>query len=267
MFKHSTNLPCFWALIIGILLSITCYAQSELKDIDGNSYKTVKIGRQNWQAQNLNVQRFKNGDSIRLVKSAAEWAEAAINKEPACCYYAFQSKYGKRYGKLYNWYAVNDKRELAPKSWHIPSLKEIGQLSNFLGNEAGIKLKSKKNWYFDKSNTTMKYLCIENQGKDLFGFNAKAGGYVDSTGNFQLLNNMGYWWTIDETVPDSLKLSLNFSPDKSQTSEKEDTNYKNPALTKDSKEAAFFWLEYFSKFLDFSEDDKSCGFSVRCIKN
>jgi uncharacterized protein (TIGR02145 family) len=265
MFKHRTNLLCFWALIIGILLPITCDAQGKLKDIDRNSYKTVKIDRQSWQAQNLNVQRFKNGDNIRLVKSAAEWAEAAINKEPACCYFAFQRKYGKKYGKLYNWYAVNDKRGLAPESWHIPTLKEIEQLSNFLGNEAEIKLKSKKNWYFDNSNTTMKYLCIENQGKDLFGFNAKAGGYVDSTGNFQILNNFGYWWTIDETAPNSLKLSLNFNSDKSQASEKEDATYKNSALTTDSKAAAFFWLEYFSKFLDFSEDDKSCGFSVRCI--
>ena len=111
----------------------------------------------------------------------------------------------------------------------------------------------------------MKYLCIENQGKDLFGCNAKAGGYVDSTGNFQILNNFGYWCTIDETAPNYLKLSLNFNSDKSQASEKEDATYKNSALTTDSKAAAFFWLEYFSKFLDFSEDDKSCGFSVRCI--
>lgn len=267
MFKHCTNLPCFWALIIGILYSITCYAQGELKDIDGNSYKTVKIGKQSWQAQNLNVQRFKNGDSIRLVKSAADWTKAAINKEPACCYYAFQSKYGKRYGKLYNWYAVNDKRGLAPKSWHIPSLKEIGQLSNFLGNDAGIKLKSKKNWYFDKSNTTMKYLCIENQGKDLFGFNAKAGGYVDSTGNFQLLKTFGNWWAADETTHNALKLNLNFNDDNSQSEKKQDKEYVNSDLKQDTENAAFFWLEYFSKFLDFSEDDKSCGFSVRCIKN
>jgi uncharacterized protein (TIGR02145 family) len=267
MLKHSANLPSLWPFTIGILLSITCSAQAKLKDIDGNNYNIVKIGKQYWQAQNLKVEKFKNGDAIRLAKNSTEWAEACVNKEPACCYYNFQSKYNKRYGKLYNWYAVNDKRGLAPKSWHIPTVKEINQLSNFLENDAGIKLKSKKNWYYDKSNQTMKLLSIENKGKDLYAFNAQAGGYVDSIGNFQLLKTFGYWWTADESTHNALKLNLNFNDDNSQSEEKQDKEYVNSDLKQDTENAVFFWLEYFSKFLDFSEEHKSCGYSVRCIKN
>ncbi|MFZ9474738.1 MAG: FISUMP domain-containing protein, partial [Bacteroidia bacterium] len=67
--------------------------------------KEVKIGKQVWMAENLNVSTFRNGDPIPQAKTAEEWAKATENKQPACCYYENNAENGKTYGLLYNWYA------------------------------------------------------------------------------------------------------------------------------------------------------------------
>ena len=82
---------------------------------------SVKIGSQVWATENLNVDRFRNGDPIPQAKTAEEWQNAGNNQQPAWCYYNNDPKNGESYGKLYNWYAVNDRRGLAPQGWHIPS--------------------------------------------------------------------------------------------------------------------------------------------------
>ena len=77
---------------------------------DGKVYKTVKIGGQEWMAENLNVSKFRNGDIIPHAKSNAEWKAAGEKKQPAWCYYENDPSNGVKYGKLYNWYAVRDPR-------------------------------------------------------------------------------------------------------------------------------------------------------------
>ena len=72
-------------------------------------------------SKNLNVSRFRNGEIIFEAKTIEEWEKAGENKTPAWCYYNNNPTNGAKYGKLYNWYAVNDIRALAPKGWHIPS--------------------------------------------------------------------------------------------------------------------------------------------------
>jgi uncharacterized protein (TIGR02145 family) len=116
-----------------------------------NQFAEVTIGHQVWMTKNLDVDKFRNGDPIPQAKTDAEWEAAGKNKEPAWCYYNNDPANGVKYGKLYNWYAVNDSRGLAPVGYHIPSDAEWMQLTDFLGSEAGSKMKSTTGW---KSYTT-----------------------------------------------------------------------------------------------------------------
>lgn len=111
-------------------------------------FKSVKIGTQIWMTENLNVSTFRNGDAIPEAKTNEEWEQAGQNKQPAWCYYNNDPKNGAKYGKLYNWFAVNDSRGLAPEGWHIPTDYEWTVLTDYLGGGefAGGKLKSKIGW-------------------------------------------------------------------------------------------------------------------------
>src|ERR1022692_1573344 len=104
-------------------------------------FKSVSIGKQTWMAENLNVTSYRNGDKIPQVQDANEWSKLTTG---AWCYYQNKTEYGFIYGIMYNWYAVNDSRGLAPKGWHIPSDAEWLEMINILGgtNEAGIKMKT-----------------------------------------------------------------------------------------------------------------------------
>ena len=105
--------------------------------------QTVIIGTQTWTSLNLDVVAFRNGDVIPQVKTNEEWEVAGNNKQAAWCYYDNDPANGPKYGKLYNWYAVNDPRGLAPTGWHVPTDEEWTVLSTFLGGEevAGTKMK------------------------------------------------------------------------------------------------------------------------------
>jgi uncharacterized protein (TIGR02145 family) len=101
-----------------------------LKDIDGNIYEIVKIGHQVWMAENLKVTHYRNGDSLPNITSNSEWTHL---KTGAYCDYANDADNVPRYGRLYNWYAVNDSRGLAPEGWHVPTDEEWKQLEMYLG--------------------------------------------------------------------------------------------------------------------------------------
>jgi uncharacterized protein (TIGR02145 family) len=134
------------------------------------SGKTIKIGSQEWMTENLDVDTYRNGDSIPQVKKPEDWAKL---KTGAWCYYENKEENGAKYGKLYNWYAVNDKRGLAPEGFHVPSDAEWAQLSaNLEEEEVGAKIKSRKGW---KDN---KYVTNET------GFSALPGGYRYGIGPF-----------------------------------------------------------------------------------
>ncbi len=105
---------------------------NKITDIDGNQYDVIKIGTMYWAQKNLDVTGFQNGDMIKNAESEKEWEEAGQNRQPAWCYYENDFSKGKVYGKLYNWYAVNDSRGLCPIGWHVPSDKEWTALTNFL---------------------------------------------------------------------------------------------------------------------------------------
>ena len=82
----------------------------------------LTIGSQVWMNKNLDADKFRNGDPIPQAKTLEEWEEFSNKKQPAWSYYENDSVNGEKYGKLYNWYAVNDPRGLAPKGWHVASL-------------------------------------------------------------------------------------------------------------------------------------------------
>jgi len=83
--------------------------------------KEIQIGTQIWMEENLNLEKFRNGESIPKITTEKDWKDAGFDKKPAWCYYNFDQMNGSTYGKLYNWWAVNDSRGLAPEGWHIPS--------------------------------------------------------------------------------------------------------------------------------------------------
>ena len=69
-----------------------------------------------WMTQNLDVDHYRNGDKIPEIKDADKFRAATTG---AWCYYDNNPENGTICGKLYNWYAVNDPRGLAPEGWHI----------------------------------------------------------------------------------------------------------------------------------------------------
>ena len=118
--------------------------QSNSKNVKvGNSGKMhgITIGTQVWTKTNLDVSLFRNGESIFEARSDAEWKNAGTENKPAWCHYDFNPENGEKYGKLYNSYAVNDARGLAPSGWHIPTEDELKILKKAVNNN-GNKLKA-----------------------------------------------------------------------------------------------------------------------------
>jgi len=181
-----------FAFIFMLSQFVNCFCQEfgVLKDTrDGKSYKTVKIGEQIWMAENLNVNKFQNGDIIQEAKTDKEWQLADDNKQPAWCYYNNDPANGKKYGKLYNWYAIIDPRGLASKDWHIASDADFRNLTNFLGGKkvAGFKMKSANGW-FNKGN-----------GSNSSGYSGLPGSFRNCGGPFNHILKFGYWWTSTDT--------------------------------------------------------------------
>lgn len=87
--------------------------------------KTQTKGICTYQLQNLNVSTFRDGTPIEEAKSAEEWVLMNEKQIPAFCYYKFNNSYNDRYGKIYNYWAIINPSELAPKGWHIPTLYEM----------------------------------------------------------------------------------------------------------------------------------------------
>jgi uncharacterized protein (TIGR02145 family) len=154
--------------------------------------KEVTIGKQVWMTENLNVDKFRNGDPIPEAKTDEEWKVYSNAEEAAWCYYRNDPANGEKYGKLYNWYAVNDPRGLAPVGYHIPTDEEWTALTDYLGGEekAGVKMKSKNGWYDNGYGT--------NFGTNSCGFSGFPGGGRGISGTFDSIGKYGYWWSSSE---------------------------------------------------------------------
>lgn len=161
------------------------------KYVTYNGVEGVKIGNQIWMAKNLDVITYRNGDPIPEVKDPAAWEKLTTG---AWCYYKNDPANGAVYGKLYNWYAVNDPRGLAPKGWHLPADYEWTTLTSALGGEkiAGGKLK--------ESGTT-RWESPNKGATNESGFSALPGGYRSYSGDFSGIGHGGYWWSSTENSP------------------------------------------------------------------
>ena len=162
-----------------------------------NTTPTVKMGPQEWTTKNLDVVAFRNGDSIPEAKTFEAWKKAEVQGTPAWCYYDFDPKNGEKYGKLYNWFAVNDPRGVAPKGYHVPSEAEWKSLVSYLGGEkkAGQKLKSTEGW--SKHPIEEKGRSYDGNGTNESGFSGLPGGIL-SVGSFDYDGYIGYWWSSTE---------------------------------------------------------------------
>ncbi len=182
-------------LFIGFILLVGySYTQTgTLTDSrDGKVYKTVVIGTQTWMAENLNVATFRNGDLIPEAKTIKEWILAGENNQPVWCYYKNKKKNGIKYGKLYNWYAVIDKRGLAPEGLHIPMDTEWTKLTDFLGGASisGAKMKNENDWNDNKVQFV--------KGDNFSGFLGLPGGLRSLNGSFGAVGINGDWWSATE---------------------------------------------------------------------
>jgi uncharacterized protein (TIGR02145 family) len=149
-------------------------------DLDGKAYKGVQVGIQVWTAENLNVSKYRNGDEIPQVQDAAEWAALTTG---AWCYYENKDENGTIYGKLYNWFAVNDPRGLAPEGFHIPSDEEWTTLTDYLGGKriAGSQL--------------METGITNPFATNSSGFTGLPGGYRNKDGSFDRIECQGNFWS------------------------------------------------------------------------
>jgi len=116
-----------------------------MTDIDGNIYKTIAIGTQTWMAENLRTTRYRNGDAIPEVKNYSAWPGLTGG---GFCNFNNTGDVDTiaTFGRLYNWMAATDSRNLAPVGWHLPSDAEWNLLTDYLGGDsvAGGKMKEKE---------------------------------------------------------------------------------------------------------------------------
>ena len=155
--------------------------------VDENCIATVTICDQVWMLKNLDVSTYRNGDPIPEVTNAAAWDALTTG---AWCYYENNSAYGPIYGKLYNWYAVNDPRGLAPAGWHIPSHTEWATLQTCLGEDPGGKMKEAGLAHWKAPNVG---------ATNSSGFTALPSG--GRSGAFFGLTESATWWTATEYNP------------------------------------------------------------------
>ncbi|MCK4640962.1 MAG: fibronectin type III domain-containing protein [Candidatus Marinimicrobia bacterium] len=204
-------------------------------DIDGNIYQTVKIGDQWWTAENLKVTHYRNGDAIPNITGDTEWNNLTSG---AYCNYDNNDNNAGTYGSLYNWFAVDDSRHIAPEGWHVPTDEEWKELEIYLGmsqsdadsigcrgtNEGG-KLKETGTTHWNSPNTG-----ATNES----GFSALPSGYRYYKGTYYHMGQYDIFWSSTE-------------------------DSSNNAWVRE--------LRYDNSGVDRGNCDKCCGFSVRCVKD
>jgi uncharacterized protein (TIGR02145 family) len=219
----------------------TCGAQNvhnpeltygSMTDQEGNVYKTIVIGTQEWMAENLNTSIYRNGDSIPTGLSNADWENTINTQQGAWAYYNNDASYACPYGKLYNWYACADARELCPVGWHVPTYTEWMVLTDFLGGEAISGGKMKTTGTIDAA--TGLWLSPNTGANNSSGFSGAPGGARDFNGGYDLIGDCGLWWSSSES------------------------------------DAYVPWshlLFYLGGNASLGGSAKQCGFSVRCLRD
>jgi uncharacterized protein (TIGR02145 family) len=188
-----------------------------VSDVDGNTYRTIRIGNQEWMAENLRVSRYRNRDFIERGLDNSGWENAA---EGAFAVYphslvGLDDDAGVRaiYGSLYNWYAVTDKRDLCPRGWRVPSDDDWTQLAEYLMEEYGLPNESGNEHSLGNILKSCRQVSSPagghcdtwehprwnsggiHHGTDEFGFAGLPGSTRSDNGSFSLIGSEGWWWT------------------------------------------------------------------------
>ena len=204
-------------------------------DIDGNVYRTVKIGRQIWMAENLKVTHYRNGDPIPNVTDGNEWHYLSTG---AYCEYDNYPVNVKTYGRLYNWFAVADRRKIAPKGWHVPTDEEWKQLEMYLGmSQADANADGKRGTDEGgklKEAGTMHWRSPNAGATNESGFSALPGGYQYGVRGFDYIGIWAYLWSSSES---------------------------------NDSHAWYRCLVCSQSHIQRLEYDKQLGFSVRCVRD
>ncbi len=183
--------------VAGIIMVVVLPAQQSggyVSDIDGNRYKTVTIGRQEWMGENLKVTKLNNGSEISNVTDMAGWTRIT---DAAYCWYDNDIANREVYGALYNWLAVSTGK-LCPAGWRVPDESDWKVLTSFLGGEdiAGGKLKEKGLLHWNSPNRG---------ATDETGFAAVPGGYrygqYWGSGTYYEKGLNSYFWSAGECTP------------------------------------------------------------------
>lgn len=189
----------FYLLIVFIFSTIASLAQDTglITDIDGNTYKTVKIGEQIWMAGNLGVKHYNNGDSVFTTTNSD--TDITNESEPEYqWFYAGDEKNGSDYGRLYTLYVIADERNICPSGWHVPSKDEwkilvesqgtIEMENNTVGiaSKSGDKLKEPGNAHWK---------APASKASNKSGFTALPGGSRLSNGKFYHIGTTGNYWS------------------------------------------------------------------------
>jgi uncharacterized protein (TIGR02145 family) len=203
----SRTINITFLFLFAISISCSNSASNELSesvcgnvtDIDGNTYTSVKIDDKCWFSQNLNVSKYKNGDIIPEVQNSTQWTNLTTG---AWCYAYNDAANGIIYGKLYNWYAVNDPRGLAPEGWHIPTQDEWISLKYFLsGNGGELKEVGSDHWMGPNTDAT-----------DSYGFHALPSGYRSFMGDqFSIGYEVWLWSSTNDSNISAFFLGLSYN--------------------------------------------------------
>jgi uncharacterized protein (TIGR02145 family) len=204
-----------------------------IMDVCGNIYHYIKIGSQTWMLENLKTTKYRDGTPIPLIQESLNWLKLTSG---AYANYANDSRNTNTYGQLYNWYAVCDSRNIAPKGWHVATVDEWRTLINYLGglDVAIFKLKETGTTHWVSPNSGATNEC---------GFSALPGGYCNENLNFMNIGDMGYWWGYTQDYSSMAWYFRLYSPI---------TDISNI---------------YDGIFIITSKTDWRYGMSVRCVKD
>ncbi len=206
-----------------------------ITDIDGNTYPTIISDcGQTWTAKNLNVSRYRNGELIPQVTDPSQWSNLTTG---AWCYSNNVTANSTIYGKLYNWYAVNDPRGLAPSGYHVPSDGEWNKLVKCIDQFADTTITQNQSTIAGgamKEAGLTHWLSPNTGATNSSGFTGLPGGTRNAGGSFGTFGGNGFWWT-------STDISYNY--------------------------ALFRYLDRFYDNMFRNDNIKTIGFSVRCIKD
>jgi uncharacterized protein (TIGR02145 family) len=193
-----------WIEIINTIVNSYKNDIATVTDIDGNAYRTIKIGKQVWMAENLRVTHYRNGEEIPKLSSGISWRAIGISglsKKGVYCSYDNNERNVDRYGYLYNGHAVKDSRQLAPEGWHVATEEDWQELELYVGmNDLAIDSTGYRGSNQGSQLSGIKALWSDGslENSTLFGssgFMALPGGGREKSGQYRYIGEGSLFWS------------------------------------------------------------------------